>query len=288
MQTPARSPALVRRQAALTFLPVLALLAVPPVARAADPVCTPRIVLSGHHQPVAHVAHVAHAVRASVRSSLRHAAHRHGVAPVHRHSWSEDGFRWSLYDGTSRSTTGASDEEIRDVIAARGAHSSFLWFSQDGQRWVVRDPALVARAHESIEPMERLGKEMGRLGGEMGQLGARQGRFGAEMGRLGARQGALAARLALLELRDYDDPGIEREIAAIERKMDELSRRQDEFSRRQESLGGERMDELGDRMGELGDRMERLAERAERELKALAKEAISSRKAERLGDRGDL
>jgi len=276
MKTPARLFAFVRRQAALA---VLALIVVPVVARAAGHAKAPRIVFAGLHQPVVHATHsFTHALRGE------HAHGRH--ADVHEHSRSEDHFRWSLHDGEFRSNCGVSTEELRDVVEAVGSSGTFLWISQDGDEWVIRDRAMIQRARGSVEPMERLGKEMGRLGGEMGRLGAQQGRFGAGMGRLGARQGVLAARLALLELRDDDDdPAVEREAAAIEREMEELSSQQDEFEGRQESSVDGRMDDLGEQMDELGRQMDQFSQRAERELKALVKEAIASRKAERAGDR---
>jgi hypothetical protein len=277
MKTPARSFAFVRRQAVLVALPVLAIIVVPVVARAACHADTPRNVFAGLHQPVVHVTH-----------SFEH-AFRGRHADVHEHSWSKDRFRWSLRDGELRSNCGASTEELRDVSEAQDGRGSFLWISQDGDEWVIRDRGLIQRARGSVEPMQRLGKEMGRLGGEMGRLGAQQGRFGAEMGRLGARQGVLAARLALLELRDEDDdPAIEREAAAIEREMDELSGQQEEFEGRQESSVDGRMDDLGEQMDELGSQMDQLSQRAERELRALAKEAIALRKAERVGGRAGL
>ena len=281
MKTPARSFALVRWQAALVALSALAIIVVPVVARAVGHAGAHRIVFAGHDQPVAHVAHSS--------AHVFHGRETHGWNDLrHEHSPGVNGFCWGLRDGAFRSNCGVSDEELQDAIEARGIRGSFLWISQDGDEWVIRDRALVARARASVEPMQQLGKEMGRLGGEMGQLGAQQGRFGAEMGRLGARQGVLAARLALLELRDDDDdPAIERETAAIEREMDELSRRQDEFEGRRESSVDGRMDDLGEKMDGLGERMEQLSQRAARELRALAREAIASRRAERFGDRGD-
>jgi hypothetical protein len=282
MKTPARPSPGVLRQAALVALSVMAIIIVPVVARAACHAETHPIVFHGPQQPVVLAAH-------SFAGAFQ-APHAHGRrARVHQHSWDERRFRWSLRDGEFHSSCGVSAEDLRDVIGAPGGHGSLLWISQDGEEWVIRDRSLIQRARGSVEPMERLGAEMGRLGGEMGRLGAQQGRFGAELGRLGARQGVLAARLALLELReDDDDPAIEREAAAIEREMDDLSRRQDEFDRRQDSSLESRMDDLGEQMEELGHRMEQLSQRAERELKALVKEAIASRKAERAGHLGDL
>ncbi len=282
MKTPARPRSSVRRQVAFAALSVLAIIAVPVVARAACGAQTHRIALPGRHQVDAHVANPsfqgAHASRG---------AHGHGrQARVHEHSPGVDGFRWSLHDGEFRSNCGVSPGELQDAIGSVGRGGDFLWISQDGDEWLIRDRALIQRARVSVEPMERLGKEMGRLGGEMGRLGAQQGRFGAELGRLGARQGALAARLALLEIRDHDDdPAIEREIAALEREVEELSRRQDSSVEGRMDEVGAQMDDLGGQMDQLGDRMEELSRRAARELKALAKDAIASRRAERVGHR---
>jgi hypothetical protein len=280
METPARPSAFIRRQAAFAALWLLAIIVVPVVARAACHGEARRSVFAGLHRPVVHVtqslAHTTHSQRA-------HGRH----AYVHERSRGEDRFRWSLHDGEFRSNCGISSDELQDVVEAQNGRGSFLWISQDGDEWVIRDRALIQRARGSVEPMQRLGQEMGRLGGEMGRLGAQQGRFGAEMGRLGARQGVLGARLALLRLRDDDDdPAIEREAAAIEREMDGLSRQQDELDERQDTSVEGRMDDLGAQMEQLGARMEQLSQRAERELSALAKEAIASRRAERVRDFG--
>jgi hypothetical protein len=281
MKTLARPFESVRRQALLVAVSLLAIIVVPVAARATCHVETQRNVFAGLHRPALHAAH---AVTHAFRGSYAHGRH----ADIHDHSRGEQHFRWSLRDGEFHSNCGVSTGDLRGVTGAPGSRESFLWISQDGDEWVIRDRALIQRARASVEPMQRLGQEMGRLGGEMGRIGAQQGRFGAEMGRLGARQGVLAARLALLELRADDDPAIEREAAAIERKMDELSRQQDQLDERQDTSVEGRMDDLGEQMDRLGDQMERLSQRAEWELRALAREAIAARRAERILDRGGL
>jgi hypothetical protein len=278
MKTPDRSLAPLRRRVALAVLALLAVVVSPVAARAAGHAEAHRIVIAGHDQPACHVAH---SPACAIHGHVTHGQHD----LRHEHSPGVNGLCWGLRDGAFRSNCGVSHEDLQDAIEARGIRGSFLWISQDGDEWIIRDRALIARARASVEPMQRLGNEMGRLGGEMGQLGAQQGRFGAEMGRLGARQGMLAARLAVLGLRDEDDPAVEREAEAIEREMDELSRQQDAFEGRRESSAEGRMDDLGEKMDELGERMEQLSQRAERELRALAREAIASRRAERFRGR---
>jgi hypothetical protein len=292
MQTPARPTPHAGRRAALAALAVLALVLSPLAVRAAHgPHAHGADAVAGLHHPVATVARAAaHACQAAAHVCLPASHSRHA-----ERSWTmdsdedEDGFRWSFYDGATRSTCGASDDGVRELARSIGGGQSFLWVSRDGDEWLIRDRALVERARASIDPMRRLGKEMGRIGGRQGALGARQGHFGAELGRLGAAQGRLGARLALLSLREDDeDVTGERERDRIHAGMRDLERQMREVERRMHAQGDGGMAELGRRLGELGGRMGELSRRADRELRQLSDEAVSSGRARRLHVSGDI
>jgi hypothetical protein len=218
-------------------------------------------------------------------------SHAHARHPQDSH-WSSadsDGFGWAVIDGESDCMDGGMDDRVHAALAkaARASGTPVLWLRMDGRDWIVRDRALVGRAEGVLQPMRELGRQMGALGAEQGKLGARQGKHGAELGRLAAQSAALEVRLATAGLADDEESLGADERLELERERLELEREQArcERSRARAEMRGveDRMRELGGRMEEMGRRMRVLSERAEREMRALAREAISARKAVRVG-----
>jgi hypothetical protein len=219
-------------------------------------------------------------------SSHTHARHTHDS---HWSSEESDGFGWAVIDGKSDCMDGGMDDRVHAALAktARASGTPVLWLRVDGRDWVVRDRALVDRAEGVLQPMRELGRQMGALGAEQGRLGARQGKHGAELGRLAARSAALEVRLATAGLAGDEESLGADERMELERERLDLEREQArcERSRERAEMRGveDRMRKLGGRMEEMARRMRVLSERAEREMRALAREAISTRKAVRFG-----
>ena len=300
MTHPEMSPSFVRRRAALVALLLTALVTVPALAHdgrcgdghAARHVWVPPIVVPAI-PPIP-----------PIPVEVAAASHSHGLHSGHTYWTSDDdGFSWGIvddHDADVRNGNLDDDERdaLRDMAHANGA--PVLWFRLDGDEWAVRDRALVQKADRILQPMRDLGREMGRFGREQGRLGARQGRIGARQGRFGAEVGRLAARRAAVEMRlatsdlwDDDEHGLSaRERAELERDLRDLEREERELERRYEATDrdemgdlGRQMGELGRQMGDMGRRMGELSRKAEREMRDLAREAISTRKAERFGGR---
>jgi gas vesicle protein len=186
----------------------------------------------------------------------------------------ETAFSWNVSDGDEAVILdGRASRRLRDG-GARG--EPLFEFREDGEWYVVRDPALVEEARRAAAPLREVGREMGRVGGEMG-------RHGAAMGRIGGRIGALGARIGLLEARLARSTSA-RSVATIRAQADqlraELSRLQDDLSRRQSSHASQQR-ELSRRMSELSERHQRVLREVRAEIRELARRALREGKAER-------
>jgi len=149
----------------------------------------------------------------------------------------------------------------------RTGHDVF-WFARDGRDYVIRDAATVARVHDIVEPMMKLGAEQGRLGSMQGELGRQQGEYGAMQGRLGAIQ----ARIASLD--GIDDSRYESEMRELRVQLGVISQRMRELGERQRTLG-EQQQELGRQQRELGAQQRRASQLASDQLQSLADQAIA-------------
>jgi bla regulator protein BlaR1 len=288
MKTPLHLPASVRRQAAFVALLLAMLVTLPSLALASkrhthvyrhshDPAWVGPIVIPPIPPlpPIPAIVVPTVPVPRVMVTGARHVSRIHAY-DSHWESEDPDRFAWALVGGDSDCMSGSLDDEVLEVLEheARAGGAPVLWLRVDGDEWLVRDRALVRRADAILEPLHDLGRQMGALGGEQGRLGARQGRLGARVGRLAARRAALEVRLATEGWRDEDIRLSDRELARLERELARLER----------SIDREEMTELGQQMGRMGRRMGELSKRAEREMRALAREAISGRKAQRLRD----
>jgi beta-lactamase regulating signal transducer with metallopeptidase domain len=210
--------------------------------------------------------------------------------------------------------TGHYDDVIKSVRdLRREVGGEFVWFRRDGRSYLIRDPALVARARQAWQPTEPVGDRMGALGDQMEvhgekmeKIGARMERhtagsepISAEMETLGEQMGALGERIEPLTramLRADDDA--ERDRLAAE--IDEVSARMETLGRRMEKLGaeleaahaplealgeemelaGKPMEALGAQMEVLGEEMETLSDAANRETLGVIDQALRDGKAE--------
>lgn len=183
-------------------------------------------------------------------------------------------FSWNVLDGDG--------DVILDGRRSRRVRTSVkqgepvFEFRENGEWFVVTDPALVAEARRAAAPLREVGREMGDVGGEMG-------RHGAEMGRIGGRMGALGARIGLIEAR-LATRSSERSRAALRAETDELrdelSQLRDQLEPRQ-AAHAERQRELSRRMSELSAKHQRVLREVRAEIREIARRALREGKAER-------
>jgi len=171
-----------------------------------------------------------------------------------------DRMTYVLFDGSGdgSSMMSGSSDDFRLAERYRAGHSPLLYVRDGGSAFVIRDAALLSRAHAIMEPQRQLGERQGELGRQQDELGSRQAALGDEQGKLGA----LMANSTPLQ-------------------MASLAERQAALGERQSSLGAQQA-ELGERQGELGRQQERLAEQARPQFRALVNEALQRGLAQRV------
>lgn len=199
-----------------------------------------------------------------------------------------------------------STGDSRRIEALRRGDEPLLWFVRDGEEYVVRDPALLARAEAAWQPVMELGRAQGELGGEQGELGGEQGELGAEQGRLGAEQARLAAEQARLaaastaasleqaaaEMEGGKDAEARhrlrterREQAVKMRALAEeeraLAESQRALARQQRALAAQQR-ALAEKQRALAERQREASKQAEAELDRILDEALRTGKAERV------
>jgi beta-lactamase regulating signal transducer with metallopeptidase domain len=212
-------------------------------------------------------------------------------------------FSYVLLRSSDSATMSGSTQDLKVARHLANGKEPLLYVRRDdGQEYVIRDPATLKTVEELFKPLEELGEKQGELGAKQGELGEKQGELGAKQGELGAKQGELGGKmgtlgrkqaqvslkLSLLEMEDGEETPdmkrqreqLEREQEELEKQMEELGRQMEKYSEPMEELGrqmekySEPMEELGRQMEELGRQMEVASREAEKKLQALLGDAI--------------
>ncbi|MCW0392952.1 hypothetical protein NB690_003526 [Xanthomonas sacchari] len=170
----------------------------------------------------------------------------------------------------NHSTMSGSSDELASM--KRETQGDGLWFRRGGKRYVVHDPALLARFDALFEPI-------GKLGAQQGELGKRQGALGREQGELGREQGKLAQEAAARALARIDMDAVAAKAQANAQAA--LAQRQDALSAKMRTLG-EQQAALGRQQGELGARQGELSAQLDREVDRLFDAAIAAGSAQRM------
>ena len=107
------------------------------------------------------------------------------AGPAHAAGWSS-GLTYVLMTGHGEhSMMSGSTDDYNRARAMRAGNAPLLYVRQDGAAYVIRDPAILRRAEQIMQPQQELGRRQGELGRQQGALGRQQGALGAEQGRLG-------------------------------------------------------------------------------------------------------
>ncbi|MEP6632895.1 MAG: M56 family metallopeptidase [Luteimonas sp.] len=199
-----------------------------------------------------------------------------------------------------------SMDDIDEVRAAQHSiNDDFIWFRRDAKTFVVRDPALIARAEEAWKPtdalddkmqvlsqqmephtqkMEAMSRRMQALSHESAETSAMH-EAAASMETLSQRQRALANQQMALAQRmtaadDVQRSALQRQMETLETQQEALNAKMELHSqvleaeseqlqtrqRPMESLSGE-MEALSRPMQAIGQKMEALGKRIEHESK---------------------
>ncbi|MFZ6818933.1 M56 family metallopeptidase [Undibacterium sp. Ji22W] len=90
----------------------------------------------------------------------------------------------------------------------------FLWFSEKGQSYWIKDPEILSQAEAAYKPVEELGLQMEQHGKKMEQYGTVMEKLGAEMAALSVDERAIDIEVEA-SLRAY-----EKKLAAYEEKLE--------------------------------------------------------------------
>jgi len=168
----------------------------------------------------------------------------------------------------------ASLDDLREARRLAGNDGEILWLRHAGHRYVVRDPAALARFQELHAQTLELADAQAELGDQQGDLGERQGDLGEGMGELSAQMAESAARQAEAAVAASHGAASQAQIErmAAQRATEQL-RRQDLGKKIQELA--RQQAQLGLQQAKLGKQQADASVRARQQAEQLIREAIA-------------
>lgn len=219
--------------------------------------------------------------------------------------------------GTDGMMMSGSSEHINAIKKARKQVSGdFMWFSRNGEAFVISDPAVLSKVAALWQPTEELSAEMDTLSAEMEVHSRKMDALSAEMDKsaalleapskgmqelagkmeqLAGKYSEIASRRAstrndaeLAEL-DAREAALEKQQAALDDQMQVLQSQLQSSQAPMEQIGnrmeavGKPMEALGKQMEVLGGKLEKSSEVADRQTRRIISEAVSQGKAQPVG-----
>lgn len=192
----------------------------------------------------------------------------------------------------------------------------FMWFSRNGQAYVIRDPAVLSEVAALWQPTEKLSAEMDVLSAEMDvhsrkmealsiemdksaamleapskdmqEIAGNMERLAGQYAEISSRRAATRNDAELAEL-DALEASLERQQAGLETKMRALESQlqidqapMEQIGKRMEAAG-KPMQALGKQMEALGGQLEESSQAADRQTRIIIGKALAQGKAQALG-----
>ena len=219
--------------------------------------------------------------------------------------------------GTDAMMMSGSSEHV-DAIkkTTKQISGDFMWFSRNGEAFVIRDPAVLAKATAVWQPTEKLSAEMDALSAEMDEHSRKMDALSAEMDKsaalieapskdmqelagnmeqLAGKYSEIASQRAGTRM-DVDLAELDAREAALDKQQAELDAQmqvlQSQLQASQvplERIGsqmeaaGKPMEALGKQMEALGRRLEKSSQAADRQTRNIISEALGQGKAQPVG-----
>ena len=198
--------------------------------------------------------------------------------------WSSDhrGDSWAIVDGDSLNMSGDMSDAERARSYRNRISGPYIWFTHNGNSYVISDPATVKRARDLFRPQEELGRTQGELGEQQGRLGEQQARLGEQQAGVKVRMPDLdrqvhdvREQIAILEkqMRDQQQSALadnDRKLEELEKEMqsqagrelsqDQLSQMQERLSEVQSRMSDDLMNRMSEVQSRIGDLQSRLGE----------------------------
>ena len=175
-----------------------------------------------------------------------------------------------MVDGGQSYANGALDD-VQQAQEDLGSDPSGFWFRQDGQRYVVRDRALLRQMQAAHAEAVRIGEQQAVLGREQGELGRRTGEQARALGRRAGEQARAALRATDINA-----------DAAAEAARASHGTRDTAGQANAIAVFAQRQAELGRKQAELGQRQAEINVRATQEAERVIAQALKDGRAQRL------
>ncbi|OAX54231.1 M56 family metallopeptidase [Xanthomonas graminis] len=168
----------------------------------------------------------------------------------------------------------ASLDDLREARRLAGDDGEILWFRHDGHRYVVRDPAALARFQALHAQTLDLADAQAELGDQQGDLGERQGDLGERMAELSAQMAESAARQAEAVVPVSRGAASQAQIerVAAQRATEQLRRQ--ELGKKIQDLARQQA-QLGLQQSQLGKQQADASLRARQQAEQLIRQAIA-------------
>ena len=151
---------------------------------------------------------------------------------------------WAIINPNGSSTSG-SGPMGRALMAGRKMSGPYVWFTINGEDYLIEDAATLSQIHELLRPQQEIGRRQGELGERQGALGEQMGKLGEQMGKLSERIGSVKVNM----------PKLKAEIVKLQAEIERLEKSQTTVSDLGELQGliGELQARIGDAQGAAGD-----------------------------------
>ena len=219
--------------------------------------------------------------------------------------------------GTDGMMMSGSTDHIDDIKKIRPRiNGDFLWFSRNGEAFVIRDPAVLSKVTAVWQPTEKLSAEMDVLSTQMDGHSRKMDALSVEMDKLSqtmempskamddlAQKMQQSAEKSQELAKQMSNASGEAELAELDRRMQSLEIEQQQLERRMQALNssmaanqepmerlgelmqtaGRPMEALGGQMETLGKEIEKSSQAAEAQTRVIINEAMAQGKAQPAG-----
>jgi chromosome segregation ATPase len=185
-----------------------------------------------------------------------------------------DRLGWAIVSGDNTSMSDMQDLGSMDDLKSEFGRE-FLYIRQGGDRYVIRDRALMQRAKDAARPMQEAGREIGEAARAQAEQALSGSRDARERARLARRIAKLSEKIARRESEGESTEDLERSLEALQQEVDGLP-----YASREErgAIPGQRAREA--RTRDASERLKKAARHLNQEMRDILREAKSRHVAE--------
>ena len=182
---------------------------------------------------------------------------------------------WAIVSHDNTSMSGLDDLDFVEKLKS-DIGEEFLYIRLGGDRYVIRDRSLIARAEDAAKPMQEA-KVLGKIARLRAQQALGDSHVSRRQAKLMRLQGRLSGQIARRASRGESTEDLERELEEVTRALDDLSAgdRSEADARREEK-------DLSARQQAATERIQKAARRLNQEMRDILRDAKARHAAERV------